>query len=710
MRLNSKGNALITVLLVTIVLMTIGLSIVTASIQSAKRTMVRDTDVNITYDGVTLLDQITADFSLALSGTNAPLAVSNVTPSTFSNQIANTLTAIINQDNQDKNTCLQVEDLSGNSPFELYNNHSPTCMDEKSAATETFGLPVDSTLTRVLGFTAVTKTAEGSGKGVISRTIRKRIILSPLPSFLKYAAGTNGNLVLNGSPNIVGNVYAENLKINEKANYQVGNNLLQADSPFPSIHGDLYSNSAGAAGILPILQPKNFYLGNVPVLKNDSQFTSIDFPEAIQSEGQAILSDSALGIARSQNLTNDISNSLENNYHFSTIQAIPDILCQKNINNICANTITSSSTIGNVSLPDSGYKLIDQNSTSPLLVPGNLVISNTNTAMTLDNLIVKGDLYVIGNQDISLKNIAVSGDIHLINSGGSISVNGQVYAKGNIDIEASQAVHFYTNPVAGAQPYSITAGGNIDISNQGSLSIDGDIIAGGAVSVNSSHDSVISGKIYSNGNLSIISTNSSLSLLNDVVTNGQLSFKGDSNDPTGENDAIIFNSVIYAQGDSTISNLNILGADGNNDELILLTGGKLMITRMNEFSNYTDSNEKTNDNGIPPADSNIKPLKAFFYTEQNAELYGVGSLFYIDGGIFAKGIATADQSLLDLQINAVRGDVHAINDVSGITASGQTNKYSRFIVVYNKDVLLKRIDALPKVTNLTLFPDQLTIQ
>jgi hypothetical protein len=679
---------------------------VTASIQSARRTQVRDTDVNITYDGVTLLDQITADFSIALAGNDSALAVKNIAPSTLSNQLTNTLTSIINQDNKDSNTCLQVDDLSGNSPVELYNNHSPTCTDEKAATAETFGLPVDSTLTRVLGFVAVTKTAEGSNKGVITRTIRKRIILSPLPSFLKYAAGTNGNLVLNGSPNIVGNVYAENLKINEDANYQVGNNLLQADTPFPSIHGDIYSNSAG---ILPVLKPKNFYLGNVPDLKNDSRYTSINFPDAINTEGQTILSDSQLGITGTTNLQPAINNALENSYHFSTIQAVPDILCQKNINKICTNTLPSSSTANNVPLPDSGYKLIDQDSPAPLSVPGNLVISNTNNSMNLDNLVVNGDLYVIGNQNISLKNIAVSGDIHLINLGGSITVNGQVYAKGNIDIEANQAVHFYTNPTAGALPYSITAGGNIIFTNQGSLAIDGDIIAGGTVTVNSSHNASILGKIYSNGDLSLESSNSSLSLLNDVVTNGQLSLKGDSNDPGGENDAMIFNSVIYAQGDSTISNLNILGADGNNDELILLSGGKLMITRMNEFSNYEDSVEKDNDNGIPPADSNIKPLKAFFYTEQNAELYGVGSLFYINGGIFAKGVA-ADQSLLDLEINAVRGDVNTINDVASITPTEQTNKYSRFIVVYNKDVLLKRIDALPKVTNLTLFPDEMTVQ
>jgi hypothetical protein len=159
-------------------------------------------------------------------------------------------------------------------------------------------------------------------------------------------------------------------------------------------------------------------------------------------------------------------------------------------------------------------------------------------------------------------------------------------------------------------------------------------------------------------------------------------------------------------GQSFISSANIFGADNNDKQLVLLSNGNLTITRINEFRNFSMIDEPANFNG-EVTDSAIKPLQAFFYTHQNAELYGVGSLFYIDGGLFARE---------HLVINAIRGgQAKNEEDLKQMTMDGnqptfQTDKYSRFNVKYDKKVLLRRIDDLPLVDELQVIPDAIELQ
>ena len=126
--------------------------------------------------------------------------------------------------------------------------------------------------------------------------------------------------------------------------------------------------------------------------------------------------------------------------------------------------------------------------------------------------------------------------------------------------------------------------------------------------------------------------------------------------------------------------------------------GDLLITRINEFNNFESLNEGEIPY-LPINDRKIKPLKGFFYTENNAELYGVGSLFYIKGGIFARK---------ELTVNSIRGEVTNINNLP--SRISQKDSFSRFIVDYDQDVMLKQIDALPIVEHLQIFSDELLIK
>ncbi|MCG3056756.1 hypothetical protein KZ287_31825, partial [Escherichia coli] len=76
-------------------------------------------------------------------------------------------------------------------------------------------------------------------------TYTKRVIISPTPSFLQYALGSAESLILNGSPTITGNVFANELVIHKEANYTPtnGSGQQQVDTPFPQITGSLYSQN-----------------------------------------------------------------------------------------------------------------------------------------------------------------------------------------------------------------------------------------------------------------------------------------------------------------------------------------------------------------------------------------------------------------------------------------------------------------------------------
>lgn len=132
-----------------------------------------------------------------------------------------------------------------------------------------------------------------------------------------------------------------------------------------------------------------------------------------------------------------------------------------------------------------------------------------------------------------------------------------------------------------------------------------------------------------------------------------------------------FDATIFALGETRIEDATIEG-DGDGT-LVLISKGKILINRVYAFS----------DNPVE--------IKAFFYTDSSAELYGVGSMFKLTGGFFAKE---------DLTINAVVGEVHQPSDESAILQfEGGTQE--RFQIIYNNDVFSQQL-ALPRVHSVNI--------
>ncbi|MCR8850140.1 hypothetical protein NQ095_17095 [Rossellomorea sp. SC111] len=623
---NQRGNALLTVLITSLVMVTIGMAIMSSTIGGAKRTEVRETDIDITYEGLKAVEEISAKLVFQLQPTKQ-LEISQLTPVNINSKVRDFIQTEIIPAYQSSDTikCMTIVDVSGNQASNLLGAH---CGKANTLRYHTFGLDfLDTNLTRVYEIIVHTKNPD-SEEGKVEKIVRKRIILSPIPSFLKYTLGSREQLQLNGSPHLVGNVYAHSLGISEDARYQLSSlEDKEVGAPFPSIIGDLYTSydKVNYAHMKSLLDTKQFYPHiPLPDIKQDSQFTDISFEQTYEEEVGKVLD--SLNLSLDQALTKaNIRNTITTNYLSNGPLFFP--LVKGILNENVQGTVKADQSITVKGLRHPGV-----------------------------DLIVQGDVNILANSTMEIGNIISTGNVTISNATGEMSI-GNIVAAGKVSIEANAPVLLKENIV--------------------------------------SFDDVL-----------FQSQNSTSSIEGNIFSGRNLTVQGDANDPNGENDEIEFDSVIYAKGKTSVSNLNITGKNSPGDsnqqgQLILLSKGELLVTRMNEFQYYTDEKEKREADLLPDASENIKPLQAFLYTDSNATLYGVGSLFYVNGGVFSKG---------NLTVNAVRGNVDSMEHIQTDLFSNQEKKLSRFIVHYNKDVLLSKLDALPRVDALSLISDEIIVE
>ncbi|MFT4412810.1 hypothetical protein ACLM5H_03015 [Fredinandcohnia humi] len=191
------------------------------------------------------------------------------------------------------------------------------------------------------------------------------------------------------------------------------------------------------------------------------------------------------------------------------------------------------------------------------------------------------------------------------------------------------------------------------------------------------------------GDLEIVaSSNNPIKIVGNILVTGNLIIRGDNSDINSEDDEVIFDSTMYVLGTSHIYSTNISGLDGDK-QLVLLSKGDMVITRINEFRSIS---------------TDIQPLDAYFYTDSSAELYGVGSLFRINGGLFANE---------QLTINAIRQYNIANNGSllhNILSPFSQRENGSRFVVTFDRDVILDQLDALPRVDELQIVLDDIKIE
>lgn len=201
------------------------------------------------------------------------------------------------------------------------------------------------------------------------------------------------------------------------------------------------------------------------------------------------------------------------------------------------------------------------------------------------------------------------------------------------------------------------------------------------------------------GDLIINSNNTPINIKGTVVVHGDIIIEGNEESiGASENDTVKFDATIYSYGESMISNTNILGIE-DDKQLVLFSKGTLTITRINEFTPF--SFELENQNIYDMTNESVPPLKAFFYTDDSAVLYGVGSRFHINGGVFAKK---------NLEINAIRGNIRPSTfNLEPSISVDQNNKKTRFQVVHDPNVLVSQVSRLPVADRLRVIVDDAEI-
>ncbi len=651
---NEKGSSLITVLLVALIFMTIGLAIISASINGALRTEIRETDIDVTYQANNIMEEIIADLKLAMKKKD-PLNPEQDLPAIYHLPLSKnggtvdvnfdpTLTKLLNEKIIPKYSSLpsveslQIRDISTEKPYYINKQLH---------------------FTRVL---EIKVTVKDTHQATVKRTMKRNVILSPTPSFLQYAVGSlgegeNKGLEINGSPNILGNVFSNDLKISQNAKFYTTNDvLMEIPTPFPSIFGDIYSEGKD---LQTSLSKDYFYKQKMPLFKNHSNFIDVDFDATFKNRADELLQKiTGTTISYSNgNFINEFENYVNNIIdNGGTLYPLPEDNDSIDLSELASDEETVLQSNETIKLTNTTETI----RTSPLKISGNVNLSNI-SRLELPDLIVNGDLTITNYGDLQIGNLFVTGNVTIAN--------------------------FTGDDAKGTLQYNTVVGGNFEVVNDTDFQIDGNV--------------------FINGNTKLVTRDSSFTIRGYVMGNGDFYVLGNDDLNKNEDDNFIFDSVVYVMGQSFISSANILGADNNDKQLVLLSNGNLTITRINEFRNFSSMTEPANFNG-EVTDSSIKPLQAFFYTHQNAELYGVGSLFYIDGGLFARE---------HLVINAIRGEIASNSEQSLMNMANdltqptlQTNKLSRFNVKYDKKVLLRRIDDLPLVDELQVIPDAIELQ
>ncbi|WP_409301972.1 hypothetical protein [Peribacillus sp. SCS-155] len=182
-----------------------------------------------------------------------------------------------------------------------------------------------------------------------------------------------------------------------------------------------------------------------------------------------------------------------------------------------------------------------------------------------------------------------------------------------------------------------------------------------------------------NGNARLESSgNSHMDVKGNILITGDLTVKGD----------LGFSSVIYALGDTDLNSVNITCYKRNcgdtNGTLILMTQGQLDIAIVNKFKDA--KTEKTN-------------IQGYLYTDSKAEVYAVGSLLSVNGGIF---------SYEDLNINSYRGNASDASTDLRFTADEHIDA-SRLTVKNDNRLFLNQLQGLPKASGLEVIPERLEI-
>ena len=173
----------------------------------------------------------------------------------------------------------------------------------------------------------------------------------------------------------------------------------------------------------------------------------------------------------------------------------------------------------------------------------------------------------------------------------------------------------------------------IDFANKGKnnwIIVNGDLVLSGktAAQSSSSKQDASQGSLAQDSPDSPDGPASRLLLRGNILVTGNVSISGDV-----DVDATLFTLGRTEIRDAAIRGLRS-GPRGGKKELVLIGAGSIDLYRVDSFQSVEGGYSS------PQSSSYDQVLDAFFYTDGQAELYGVGSAFWMNGGFFSKGDMT----------------------------------------------------------------------
>ncbi|WP_096224773.1 hypothetical protein [Geobacillus sp. FJAT-46040] len=208
LRLNAAGYSLVTTMLMITLFFLLGLTILTVAVQQARFTAVRVENIESFHEAKTALNEAIAELKAELSDDDFFVRHDIFTPSQWDAFLG------INEDTPSPDTIVgklkarygvEVEDVS----YRLYN------------------IPTNKVFLRALDL------SKPFTDGHRERKVKRLVFLTNTPSFLKYALGSNKDVVLNGGVYVEkGNVYAgQDAYASNATNYVKQNGQLTVASP-----------------------------------------------------------------------------------------------------------------------------------------------------------------------------------------------------------------------------------------------------------------------------------------------------------------------------------------------------------------------------------------------------------------------------------------------------------------------------------------------
>ncbi|WMT19368.1 hypothetical protein [Parageobacillus toebii] len=385
--MNEKGYSLVVTLLIITIFLLLGLTIMSVAIYQARFTEVRVEDVESFHEATKAIEETIAemktrieDFDMSTKDLDSKLDIKGL-----QNRYG-----------------VKIEDVTS--------NYIEANYQKKLLFTRVY----------IISYNIKDKDSQKTYK-----TVERRVIVTSTPSFLKYALGSQENVVLNGGAYIEGNIYAgKNAYMTNVANYiDFDNNEYMEPTSFPTtsktsvlfVNGSYYScdHENGARTCYNIAD--NYFQRLVANYSNDVRFQSQapsiqkEREEFIDVDFEWTVKDKLLNAAgetfneeRKYKSIAELFDELENKFDNVDFESVSEL--QQKINSTDQSIILRPKNSSEISLGGEGEESNDKEQELNLrdrwlIVDGDLFLNGINEPITIKggNIIVFGHLSISGD-------------------------------------------------------------------------------------------------------------------------------------------------------------------------------------------------------------------------------------------------------------------------------------------------------------------------